>query len=329
MGVNSCLGFKSWLGSHTYRAHHRWGKDGRWIAADLYLEHLNLLVKRIYVAQGNGVTIEYIMQKGLACIEAFGCVSHTVATFFGDPDRRRQSKEIAFEHDMMVLIQEMEKHHLHYGYGANFVPVMPKTGKGKMGAKTPKVLNQPKSSVIDVWVAGAQAWSDGKWNSFLETSSYDPAAILPVQNRQSKTLNPKVTEDMQLGCLPNELYINSFRNGKAACLKASQSSLEMVFPSGTNSDGSAAEMTADDAVVEVDIADAGRLGTSGCGARGNRKSFANVADDVVVVGMAELAATREWRMLVQIQNCPGKVKGRSTREFEQFHRESETFKRLL
>ena len=68
----------------------RWGIPGRAIGADLYLEQLNFWVKvcnsqyewqpkadnnyhnqRVFIATGNGVTIEYIMEKGSACVEAF------------------------------------------------------------------------------------------------------------------------------------------------------------------------------------------------------------------------------------------------------------------
>lgn len=65
----------------------RLGKPGRWIAADLYLEHLNYWVKvcsphidgnkhlpqfqRVFIASGNGVTVEYIINKGSAPVEAF------------------------------------------------------------------------------------------------------------------------------------------------------------------------------------------------------------------------------------------------------------------
>ncbi|KAF6765346.1 hypothetical protein DFP72DRAFT_1057937 [Ephemerocybe angulata] len=91
----------------------RWGKEGCWIAADLYLEQLNLLVKRVFIAQGSGVTADYIIKKGSACVETFRQVSYLVSRYFGNPDRRRKSKELSFKEDLRVLVEDMERHQLH------------------------------------------------------------------------------------------------------------------------------------------------------------------------------------------------------------------------
>ena len=61
--------------------------------------------QRVFIAQGSGVTVEYIIQKGSACVEAFHEISHLIANFFGDPDRARRSKEVAFHEDMRVLVE--------------------------------------------------------------------------------------------------------------------------------------------------------------------------------------------------------------------------------
>ncbi|KAF6754456.1 hypothetical protein DFP72DRAFT_371232 [Ephemerocybe angulata] len=167
----------------------RWGKDGQWIAADLYLEQMNLLVKRIFIAQGNGVTIEYIMSKGSACVEAFRAVSHSVANFFGDADRRRRAKEIQFQEDMRVLIEDMEKKRVHRGFKKHFVPMRNKNGeiakapqaitKGKKSKKK-KLPYVPKSAIVDVMVTGAEVWTHGKFNDFKRLTSYDPAVGYPI-----------------------------------------------------------------------------------------------------------------------------------------------------
>ncbi|KAF6744431.1 hypothetical protein DFP72DRAFT_1078616 [Ephemerocybe angulata] len=135
----------------------RFGRDGHWIAADLYLEHLNLLVKRIFIAQGNGVTIDYIMHKGSACVEVFRNASHLVAEFFGNPDRNRRSKEIAFQEDMRVLVEDMDALHLHRGFREHSV----------------------SKPVEDIMVLGAQNWSD-KFEEFKASTTYDPALEHPV-----------------------------------------------------------------------------------------------------------------------------------------------------
>jgi hypothetical protein len=56
--------------------------------------------QRVFIAQGSGVTMEYIIKKGSACVEAFRDISHIVANFFGDPDSARRHKELKFQEDI-------------------------------------------------------------------------------------------------------------------------------------------------------------------------------------------------------------------------------------
>ncbi|KAE9397161.1 hypothetical protein BT96DRAFT_996000 [Gymnopus androsaceus JB14] len=61
--------------------------------------HLNYWVKRVYVAKGNAVTVEYIIKKGSASVEAFREISHLVANFLvtlihPDVPRRSSSRRI-------------------------------------------------------------------------------------------------------------------------------------------------------------------------------------------------------------------------------------------
>ena len=44
-------------------------------------------MQRVFIAQGSGVTVEYIIAKGSAPVEAFRAVSHAVTQYFGDSDR--------------------------------------------------------------------------------------------------------------------------------------------------------------------------------------------------------------------------------------------------
>lgn len=207
----------------------RWGLEGHWIAADLYLEQLNLLVKvctcnllrerptltalkQIFIAKGNGVTIEYIMGKGSACVEALRQVSHSMARFFGDPDRRRVSKEVAFQEDMRVLVEELDKKNLGGNYQKRLVPVC---GKGKKAAA---LRAKGTSAIIDVFVAGTDVWAD----SFLEwkkDTTYDPAvgyaegtesadvSAVPLDNGtvfdDPSELHLSIDENIDLGILPD------------------------------------------------------------------------------------------------------------------------------
>ncbi|KII95851.1 hypothetical protein PLICRDRAFT_170448 [Plicaturopsis crispa FD-325 SS-3] len=154
----------------------RWGLDGRWIPADLYLEQLNFWVKRVFIAQGNGVTVEYIMEKGSACVEAFRDITHLVANFFGDADRARRSKELAFQEDMRVLVEQMVKQNAHVMKKGNFVPAM----QSKRQKKTPDTAKL--SAIVDVFAAGADIWNQGKFTEFIKKTTYDPALGYPIDD---------------------------------------------------------------------------------------------------------------------------------------------------
>ena len=132
--------------------------------------------QRVFIAQGSGVTVEYIIEKGSACVEAFREISHLIANFFGDPDRARRSKEVAFHEDMRVLVEEMEHHSLHkLSSSGHFVPApTKKTSKRSSTA--------PISAIVDVQVAGAEIWQQGKFSEFFKTTTYNPALGYPISN---------------------------------------------------------------------------------------------------------------------------------------------------
>ena len=134
---------------------------------------IQALDQRVFIASGNGVTIEYIMEKGSACVEAFRDISHRVANFFGDPDARRRSKEVAFMEDMRVLVEEMTKRNSHVlAAGQHFVPAPAPKGKKKGSA-------EPRSAVFDVIDAGAEIWQ-GKFFEYVRSTTYDPASGYPM-----------------------------------------------------------------------------------------------------------------------------------------------------
>ncbi|KAM5539821.1 hypothetical protein V8D89_006634 [Ganoderma adspersum] len=148
----------------------RWGEPGRWIAADLYLEQCNFWVKRVFIASGNGVTIEYIMRKGLACIEAFRNMSHLMAHLFGDLDQHRHLKEVAFYEDMHVLVQDMTNQKLHIlAPKQHFVPQMKKKKGG-----------QACSAIVDSMVLGVEIWQNSKFDDYVHTMAWDPEGGYPI-----------------------------------------------------------------------------------------------------------------------------------------------------
>ncbi|TFY63199.1 hypothetical protein EVJ58_g3390 [Rhodofomes roseus] len=168
----------------------RWGLPGRWIAADLYLEQLNFWVKRVYIASGNGVTIEYIMEKGSASVEAFRDLSHRVANWSGDPDHHRRHKEVTFIEDMRVLVEEMIKDKVHTisRHEARPVPAPPRKSKSKK-----KSDNAPRSAIIDVFDVGAQAWQNGKFRQYIKSTTFDPALGYPITPPSDKSQNTEAS----------------------------------------------------------------------------------------------------------------------------------------
>jgi hypothetical protein len=124
------------------------------------------------------VTINYIIQKGSACVEAFREITHIVAQFFANRDSARRSKEVAFMEDMRVLVEDMEKHGLHHPtLSKHFVPAL-KPAKARKNTAT------EKSAIVDVLVEGAEAWEHGKFKEYLNATTYDPATGYPITEKE-------------------------------------------------------------------------------------------------------------------------------------------------
>lgn len=120
------------------------------------------------------------MSKGSVCVEAFCDVSHLVANFFGDPDRRCRSKESAFWEDLRVLVDDMTRWNAHIlsTTSDRFVPEpMPKI---KVGKNRKRAAAKPRSAVVDVMDAGAEVWSQGKFGKFIHKTAYDPVVGYPA-----------------------------------------------------------------------------------------------------------------------------------------------------
>ncbi|KAJ7232886.1 hypothetical protein C8J57DRAFT_1250238 [Mycena rebaudengoi] len=149
----------------------RWGKYKRCIAADLWLEQQNFWVKRVFIAGGSSVTIEYIISKGSASAEAFREVSHSIANYY--PDRARHHKEVKFHEDVRSLIKDMVRLKAHkISPQGNFVPAPPKTSK-KTSANSLPVTAELRSAIFDVIVEGAQEWQGTAFDSDEIPFSFD------------------------------------------------------------------------------------------------------------------------------------------------------------
>ncbi|KAF8959381.1 hypothetical protein BDZ97DRAFT_1761417 [Flammula alnicola] len=147
----------------------RWGLPGRWIAADLYVEQLNFWVKRVFIAKGAGVTVQYIIEKGSACVEIFREISHKFARTFGHSDHARRHKEVNIEHDLRLLSEGMLSARLHIQ-----TPERPVQSAAKVN-RHGKILTPAQSMIIDCYDLGAEILNDGKFDEFICTTTWDPA----------------------------------------------------------------------------------------------------------------------------------------------------------
>ncbi|KAJ7576374.1 hypothetical protein C8J56DRAFT_899899 [Mycena floridula] len=156
-----------WALSYQGASQHNYAREcvegiyGRSIALDLYLEQLNFWVRRVFIGQGNGVTVKYIIEKGSACVEAFRDISHLVANFFGDPDRAKRLKSW---HSPKICGFSSKK--WYENICTNYLLIM-----------RYMFLH---SAIADVLVEGAKVWNQSKFTEFIQSTSSDPALGYPI-----------------------------------------------------------------------------------------------------------------------------------------------------
>ncbi|KAG6835515.1 hypothetical protein H0H93_000635 [Arthromyces matolae] len=193
----------------------RWGEEGRFIASDLYLEQLNYWVKCIFIALGNGVTIEYIMEKGSANVEALREVVHLISNFFGDSDRARRSKESSFMFDLKILVENMASLKLHsISPQGRFVAAPPQ----KSSKKSP---SKPQSAIIDVTVIGAEVWN-AKFQEFLSATTFDEKLGYPIV---TDTTNPALDSRLSTGTAIDRVNENPITHDEYEDIHGNETSL--------------------------------------------------------------------------------------------------------
>jgi len=84
-------------------------------------------------------------------------LSHDVARYFGDSDRSRHHKEVAFFEDMRVLVEDMILKGIHVVKAGRFIP-----GPSKKEGGT-KIV---QSAIFDIMVASAEVWHNSKFNEY-------------------------------------------------------------------------------------------------------------------------------------------------------------------
>ncbi|KAI1791172.1 hypothetical protein LXA43DRAFT_1142675 [Ganoderma leucocontextum] len=107
----------------------RWGKEGRCIPADLYLEHNNGFLKNMFAAMGSNASIEHIQHKSSACVEVLRDIAHDVSQFFGLNDYRRGHREVSAHGDIMALLVDLGAQNIHTFTSQRHVPPPPSKSK--------------------------------------------------------------------------------------------------------------------------------------------------------------------------------------------------------
>ncbi|KAF8061436.1 hypothetical protein FPV67DRAFT_1630829 [Lyophyllum atratum] len=90
----------------------RWGKKGRSIPTDLYLEHNNGFTKNMF-AMGSCASIDHVQNKSSACVEVLRCLSHEVTSWFGVRDYHRRRKEVSIDGDVAAICLDLSVHQVH------------------------------------------------------------------------------------------------------------------------------------------------------------------------------------------------------------------------
>lgn len=183
----------------------KFGLPGRWIAADLYIEHLNYWIKvrkayahREYVAQGSNLTEKYIIEKGSACVEAFREISKHVSKLFGNSERQRRHKEVQFHHDLEALVNDLVSKAIHVLTADRNVYPQGKIDTLSATEDTSDNMDLPnvrKSGVNDLFILGAAALQGGKFNEFIRDSLIDPELGYPLKSSEAQTVDTQDDAD--------------------------------------------------------------------------------------------------------------------------------------
>ncbi|KAF8070439.1 hypothetical protein FPV67DRAFT_1487410 [Lyophyllum atratum] len=142
----------------------RWGKKGRSIPTDLYLEHNNGFTKNMFAAMGSCASIEHVQTKSSACVEVLRTLSHEVSTWFGVRDFHRGRKEVSIDGDLTALCLDISVHAIHTRTRERHIPGLKTTSKQSGSRKKKKsgvygdvledgLENLTEKSMFEHWMA--------------------------------------------------------------------------------------------------------------------------------------------------------------------------------
>lgn len=126
--------------------------------------------------------MEYISEKGSACVEAFREISHSFSRTFGYADHARRSKEVNVAHDLRLLTENLMHEQVHV-----LTADRPVNVPAKQNANPSKKPSLPQSAIIDAIDSGATILNSGKFSEFVRTTTWDPALGYPVDTSVDNT----------------------------------------------------------------------------------------------------------------------------------------------
>ncbi|THH15175.1 hypothetical protein EUX98_g9507 [Antrodiella citrinella] len=131
----------------------RWGRKGRSIPTDLYLEHNNGFIKNIFAAMGSNATIKHIQDKSSACVEVLRTLAHQMTEWFGVRDPHRGHTQVPPEADIAALCLDLSVHKVHT-FTPNRSLSATKARRGKKGKTPEDAATTTVSAVHDVLLDG-------------------------------------------------------------------------------------------------------------------------------------------------------------------------------
>ncbi|KAJ2911518.1 hypothetical protein MD484_g8897, partial [Candolleomyces efflorescens] len=109
----------------------RWGKRGRSIPTDLYLEHNNGFLKNMFAAIGSGSSIQFIQDKSSACVEVLRLFAHQMAEWFGKTDINRRHMEVSIVADIAAIGLDLAENRVHELTVGRFIQAPDLAGRKK------------------------------------------------------------------------------------------------------------------------------------------------------------------------------------------------------
>ncbi|CAA7263910.1 unnamed protein product [Cyclocybe aegerita] len=148
-----------------------WGRRGRSIPTDLYLEHNNGFTKNMFAALGSCASILHIQEKSSACVEVLRKLACEVSGWFGVSDFNRGHTEVSINSDIAALCVDIKVQKLHtFTSNRQVTRVAPKPSTRTQKKKAPAC---PMRDVLLEGAAGTDLYGSDPEAGFGEAVSLE------------------------------------------------------------------------------------------------------------------------------------------------------------